>query len=228
MTPTRICKVNGFLAVLQEHIFYNVDWIDVSRETEIGISKQEASPSAGVNTGVVLVSCLRMEVHPWSYFRWCGYFWSPWVSLVTTDGFSVRVTKTTSAIGVSWVPLRLRYWCFPGKYMNFSVVATGGVLWKKLFLKISQYSQKSFRPATLLKRDSNTDLCWEIFKNTCFEKHLLRAACFFQTSTEQLWATVSVLTLLLSSDNTLTGYEQLSYWELNRNLLSICISLAKD
>ena len=99
----KICKVNGFLAVLQEHIFYNVDWIDVSRETEIGSSKQEASPSAGVNTGVVLVPCLRMEVHLYSYFRWYGYFWSPWVSFVTADEFSVRVTKITSTIGVSWV-----------------------------------------------------------------------------------------------------------------------------
>ena len=37
-------------------------------------SDQEASPSTGKNTGVVLVPCLRMEVRPYSYFRWCGYF----------------------------------------------------------------------------------------------------------------------------------------------------------
>ena len=35
------------------------------------------------------------------------------------------------------------------------------------------------------------------------------------------------MTLLLSSDNLLPGYEQLSYEQLNRNL-SICVSLAKD
>ena len=34
---------------------------------------------------------------------------------------------------------------------------------------------------------------------------------FFQTATEHWWAATSVLTLLLSSDNSLTGYEQLSY-----------------
>ena len=35
-----------------------------------------------------------MEVCPYSYFRWCGYFRGPWVSfVVTTDEFSVRVTK---------------------------------------------------------------------------------------------------------------------------------------
>ena len=36
-----------------------------------------------------------MEVRPYSYFRWCGYFWGPWVSFATTDEFLVKV-------GVSW------------------------------------------------------------------------------------------------------------------------------
>ena len=43
-----------------------------------------------------------MEVHPYSYFRWCGYFQGPWVSFIVTDEFSVRVTKITSRIGVWW------------------------------------------------------------------------------------------------------------------------------
>ena len=38
----------------------------------------------------------------YSYFRWCGYFWGSWLSFVTTDEFSVMVTKTTSRIGISW------------------------------------------------------------------------------------------------------------------------------
>ena len=38
-----------------------------SKETELGSSNQEVSPSAGKNTRVVLVSFLGMEVHPWSY-----------------------------------------------------------------------------------------------------------------------------------------------------------------
>ena len=71
--------------------------------------------------------------------------------------------------------LRLRHGCFPMKFMNFSETATGGVLWKKLFLKILQYSQERCRPATLLKRDSNS----EIFKNTYFEEHLLTAVSVF-------------------------------------------------
>ena len=72
-----------------------------SKETKLGSSNQEASPSAGKNTGVVLVPCLRMEVHPYSYFRWCGYFCGPWVSFVMIDELPVRVTEITSRIGVS-------------------------------------------------------------------------------------------------------------------------------
>ena len=53
------------------------------------------------NTGLVLsraslnlmVPCSHMEVCPYSYFWWCGYFWGPSVSVVTTDEFWVRVTK---------------------------------------------------------------------------------------------------------------------------------------
>ena len=45
-----------------------------SKETELGSSDQEASPSVGKNTRVVLVPCSCMEVHPYSYFWWCGYF----------------------------------------------------------------------------------------------------------------------------------------------------------
>ena len=44
----------------------------------------------------------HMEVCRCNCFRCCGYFWGPWVSLVTTDVFLVRVTKITSTIGVSW------------------------------------------------------------------------------------------------------------------------------
>ena len=73
-----------------------------SKETKLGSSDQEASPSAGKNTRVVLVPCLCMEVRPYSYFWWCGYFWGPWVSFVMADEFLVRVTKITSRIGASW------------------------------------------------------------------------------------------------------------------------------
>ena len=64
-----------------------------SKETEPWNSRQIASP--GKNTGVVSVPC------PYSYFRWCGYLCGPWVSFVTTDEFSVRVTNIASRISVS-------------------------------------------------------------------------------------------------------------------------------
>ena len=70
------------------------------KETKLGSSNQQASPSATKNTGVVPHLC--MEVHPYSYFRWCGYFWGLCVSFVMTDEFSVTVTKITSSIDVSW------------------------------------------------------------------------------------------------------------------------------
>ena len=87
---------------IQEQVFSGCTVPSDSKETELGSSDQEASPSAGKNIGVVLVPFSRMEVRPYSYFRWCGYFWGPWVSFVMTDEFSVRVTKITSRIGVSW------------------------------------------------------------------------------------------------------------------------------
>ena len=69
----------------------------------------------------------------------------------------------------------------------------------------------------------------EIFKSSYFEKHLLTVASDFlkqlQKTSEQLF--LYLLTLLLSSDNLLTGYEQLSYSQFNRNL-SIRVSLAKN
>ena len=72
-----------------------------SKETKIGSSNQGAAPSAGKNTRVVLVPCWHMEVHPYSYFWWWGYFLGPWESFVMTDAFSVKVTKIISRFGVS-------------------------------------------------------------------------------------------------------------------------------
>ena len=58
-----------------------------SKETKLG-SDQEVSLSAGKNTGVLLVPCLHMEVHPYSFFWLCGYFWGSRVLFVMTDEFS--------------------------------------------------------------------------------------------------------------------------------------------
>ena len=67
--------------------------------------------------------------------------------------------------------------------------ANGGVLSKKMFLKILQISQEntcvevyfpSLRPATLLKRDSNTGAFlwsrWNSYKTPTLTEHLRTAA----------------------------------------------------
>ena len=46
----------------------------IVRIPNLEVATKRLSPSAGKNTGVVLVPCSRMEVHPYSYFRWCGIF----------------------------------------------------------------------------------------------------------------------------------------------------------
>ena len=75
-------------------------WLTVLSDSKK--TKLEASPSAAKNTEVVLVSCSRMEVCPYSDFFWCGYLWGPCVPFVMTDEFSVGVTKITSRIGITW------------------------------------------------------------------------------------------------------------------------------
>ena len=45
-------------------------WASLTSRGE-GASFQEASSSAGKNTGVVLVPCSHMEVCSYSYFCWC-------------------------------------------------------------------------------------------------------------------------------------------------------------
>ena len=73
-----------------------------ARRPNLEAANQESSPSAGKNTGVVLVLCSHMEVRPWSDFLWWVYFRGPWVSFAMTNEFSVRVTKFTSGCGLPW------------------------------------------------------------------------------------------------------------------------------
>ena len=49
---------------LEDTVFSGCTVPPDSKETELGSSDQEASPSAGRNTGLVLVPCSCMEVHP--------------------------------------------------------------------------------------------------------------------------------------------------------------------
>ena len=59
--------------------------------------------------------------------------------------------------------MRADQWLKLCKRKQATEAATGGVLYKKLFLKILQYSQES--PATLLNRDSNTDIFLRVLQN---------------------------------------------------------------
>ena len=113
--------------------------------------------------------------------------------------------------------LRLHHWYFPGKWMNFSEAATGGVLWKRLFLKISQYTQESCRPATLFKKTPTemfSSAYCDFFRNTYFEVNMLKAASDFLKQLQR-WATASELSVLL----TLSRRRSLSY--RNHGLVSM-------
>ena len=81
-----------------------------------------------------------------------------------------------------WNLVRLHHWCFPCKFMNFSEAATGGVLWKKMFLKNLQHSQEVEDLQLYQKTLFSSEYC-EIFKSTYFEEHLLRTACLKQHRT---------------------------------------------
>ena len=50
-------ELNLILLLLEEHVFSGCTGLPDSEETELGSSNQEASPSIGKNTGVVLVPC---------------------------------------------------------------------------------------------------------------------------------------------------------------------------
>ena len=88
MLVVAVISVNAYLFFLlsqtwpvtlriQEEVFSGCNVPPDSKETELGSSDREASPSAGKNTSVVLVPCSCMEVPPYSYFWWCGCFWGP-------------------------------------------------------------------------------------------------------------------------------------------------------
>ena len=71
-----------------------------------------------------------------SYFQCCGYFRCPWVSFVTTDDFSVMLTKITSRIGVSWTrslpfwfwPILILKWAYDQKKVN-QITSNHTTLW---------------------------------------------------------------------------------------------------
>ena len=71
-----------------------------SKEKELGHSDQEASPSAGKNTRIVLVPCHAWKCGPIAIFGGVHISEVPRCHLLRQI-FSVRATKITSRIGVS-------------------------------------------------------------------------------------------------------------------------------
>ena len=69
-----------------------------SKEMELGSSNQEASPSAGKNSSVVLVPCCLWKCVPTAISGGVDIFEPPGCHLLCHE-FSVRVTKITSSIG---------------------------------------------------------------------------------------------------------------------------------
>ena len=73
----------------------------VSKETELGSSGKEASPSAGKSTRIVLVPCHAWKCVPRAISCGVDICEVPGFHFLTTDEFSVRVTNIMSRIDIS-------------------------------------------------------------------------------------------------------------------------------
>ena len=69
-----------------------------SKETEHGSSNREASPSAGKNTGAVLVLCSHMEMCPYSHF---------WIFWIVVDISEVLGWHLLQQMSYRWVSQKL-------------------------------------------------------------------------------------------------------------------------
>ena len=96
------------------------------RMPNLNVATKYASPSAGKNTMVVLVPCSRMEMHSYSYFRWCGYFWGPRVSFVMTEELSQTVILIVLLFYISFLTL-----VFALQWLSFP--------WEILIMLLSQF-----------------------------------------------------------------------------------------
>ena len=98
----------------------------IIRMPNLNAATKDASPSAGKNTMVVLVPCSCMEMHPYSYFRWCGYFWGPQVSFVMTKELSQTVILIVLLFYISFLTL-----VFALQWLSFP--------WEILIMLLSQF-----------------------------------------------------------------------------------------
>ena len=84
---------------IQELAFSGCTFLPYSKEIKLESNNQEAFPSAGKNTEIVLVPCHTWECVPTAISGGVDISETDlrcrWLSFVTTDKFSVRVTKIT-------------------------------------------------------------------------------------------------------------------------------------
>ena len=87
---------------IQEQKFSGCTLLHNSQETEFGSSDQEASPSAGKNTGVVLVTCCTWKSVPTAISGGVDISGALGCHLLRLMSFQWGLQKITSRIAVSW------------------------------------------------------------------------------------------------------------------------------
>ena len=106
-------------------------------------------------------------------FSWCelnlthfiqlilsGCFWGLWASFVTIDGFSVRATKSTSRISVSWThSLPLCFWCIFNS-MNYDYIIILSKVCKPDNFESRNSLKLIFMSICDLQISFNVDLSW--------------------------------------------------------------------
>ena len=131
--------------ILSPHLFL-LGWLVALWETELGSSGPRGFSISRLKYWRSFSAISHMKVCPYSYFRWCGYFRSPWVSFVTTNEFSVMATKLTSRSAVSWT--HSLPFCF----------------WPIFNLMKWPYYQKDVNCITL----NQARICWFVVTQICF------------------------------------------------------------
>ena len=141
------------------------------------------------------------------------------IKIRIVDCWDIKILSYSVAFIKKINLLHLHHWHFPRKFsqesMHFSEAATRDVLYKKAVLRhFAIFTGKLQTCNFIKKRLQHRSFPLSIAK--FLRTRILKNSgnhwfWIFKTATKHRWAATSVLTLLLSSDNSLTGYEQSSY-----------------
>ena len=139
---------------IQQYVFSGCTVLPDSEETELGSSNEAASPSAAINTRIVLVLCCTWNYVPTVISSGVDIY---------KDKFSVRITKITLRIGVSWTH-SLLFW--PSLYSCSIKDKFGSINWFCQFFceRLTLFNPKGLYysyawPCNLSKR--STSFCME-------------------------------------------------------------------